>query len=279
MKKRLSISLLIASLVFTGCATRRMPDGHQEQMKDLMAEFYRNLEIAQWLAWYDDIAWISSDAVMEQDAGRISQLGAEWFVYEKDGIPHAVYGKYEPETDIYNTVFHFRINGSDDIELLDTPVEASLGLKYARALHQSATRLIERIPDIPVLMNHYVRTRESGNIEVWYLPAGQSDGCLVYGVEVCFTYSGQSGNLVAEHILNRGFLGLYPKDLPEGEPLYIGDGSYDVPSIGEIFFVTAYASRLDKPDVVYIQSKNYLSTRMVWDGIARWIHGEWHEDE
>lgn len=256
-----------------------MPDGHQEQMKDLMAEFYRNLEIAQWLAWYEYIAWISSDAVMEQDAGRISQLGAEWFVYEQDGIPYAVYGKYEPATDIYNTVFHFRINGSDDIELLDTPVETSLGFKYARALHQSATRLNERIPDIPVMMNHYVRTRESGNIEVWYLPAGQSDGCLVYGVEVCFTYNGQSGNLVAEHVLNRGFLGFYPKDLPEGETLCIGDGSNDVPSIGEIFFVTVNASRLDKLEQVYIRSKNYLSTRVVVDGIARWIHGEWNEEE
>ena len=130
------------------------------------------------------------------------------------------------------------------------------------------------MPELPVALNRYVRVLENGDIEVWYLPGGLPDGTLLYGMEFCFTLLADAQTLKSEHVLNRGLLGVNPAEFPEGETAYIGNGSYEIPSIGEIFFVTMFGKYFDS---IYIESANYLSTRVVVEGESAWIHADLNE--
>ena len=131
MKRFTWFLLLLIVMFVTGCATVPVNEEEVPVNVELMQEFYTNLDVAQWLAWYDYIAWVSSDFITQLDDEKFQLLGEEWFVYQTDDGPRAAFGKYHPDSDVFETIYHLNVNGLDDIVLLDSEVESELGSQLA----------------------------------------------------------------------------------------------------------------------------------------------------
>lgn len=273
MRIRLIKIIVIMATLTIGSLAFAEDEESIKRMGPFVNDFNENLKTATWLHWYDNVAWLSSDAVLEQDKNRIEQLGHEWFVYDSDDTPNAVFGRYDPEKDTYDPVFHFIIDkGTNKALLTNDPVDSSFALCRARALYNAKQELDKTIKEIPVSMNQYIRMLASEELEVWFLP-GSIDNVLIYGVELCFTFDKNGEKLLKKHVLNRGFRGINPD---KTKKINIGNGTYPVPSVGEIFFSLTFERNFEK---IYIASKYYLSSKIDYDGQSAWVHSEIHEAE
>lgn len=108
-------------------------------------DFTKKFEVAQWLVDYDNVAWKTTDVVVQQDKKDLERLGAEWFAFkDKANVWHAVYGKLGDKG--YDVVFHFVMDGAEKITRSDAKIDQAFLDGHARALATCRSKLMATIP-------------------------------------------------------------------------------------------------------------------------------------
>lgn len=260
----ISVLFVLVSLAFAAFGQKK--DGPAFDM----ADFNKKFETAQWLVEYDHVAWKTSDIVMAQDKEELAKLGGEWFCFkDKDGVWHAVYGKYEGSK--YDLVFHFKRDINSNITLTDEKVEALFLDPHARALVTAQKQLNLALKDVDrPRFNQYIRQNADKTFTVWLLPAFQTNGVAVYGGEFTYTID-QTGNKVSkEETYFQGNFRGFKADKPR--EIWLDYIDAEKPSLGAVFFVWYYKSYFTK---IFINNSKSTST-VINDGDQNyfWVHVE-----
>ena len=223
--------------------------------------------IARWLVSYDRVAWASTDLLLEQPEEELAKLTPEWFCYEDDGGWHAVFGHYDPESDQYDALHHFRVDDQFVARAVSEPVPAERALPSARAIRASRPLLEAELSNLRLRMNTYVRASEE-SLEVWYLPAMLDDGRCIAGGEFCFRFDREGKKLLGKEIVRTKFLAFTPG--PEAR-IILSDPGRSSPSMGNLFFAYSHFERFDS---IKIETDRHLSLLGKFDGEFSWIHLE-----
>ena len=173
-----------------GAGTARAQDRPTKGSDFPAAQFDSLDRIAFYLAQYDSFAWHTTDSLSAKldslGPAVMNRLGEEWFAYGKDSVWHAVYGRYHDSTDTYDAVVHYTGSGGR-ITRSAVPFDQSLANRLGRALFISKQHLPKALASANIRFNSYVKVREDRAIDVWFVPAWQSNGWLVYGSEFQYT--------------------------------------------------------------------------------------------
>jgi hypothetical protein len=153
----------------------------------------------------------------------------------------------------------------------DLPAETIL--YYARAIHLSSSKLPEEVATLPVRFNTYVRPLEDARLQIWYLPAWQTDGTMIYGGELCFTLN-ETGTEVlgTDHDYTR-FYGAMPD--PEVDLMVLREEN-DVPSVGDVFFLILAREEFKS---VTIRNRTSNTLLMEHEGEEFWVTVEREDDK
>ncbi len=231
-------------------------------------DFNQKAQIAEWLFEYDMIAWWTSDSVMTEDESEIEQLGSEWFCYkDEDNVWHAFYGKDEDGK--FNLVFHYEVDTSYTVKRTFSEVDTAKLNSYSRAIVNSVKQIESLKDSVNIRFNQYLRYNNNNEIEVWILPAFQSNGTAVFGGEFHYVFD-STGNIMLskEEYYQGGFRGF-----KVGEPREIWLDYTDVekPTLGAVFFVWYYKKYFTK---ISIETSKAISTVYKSDNTYTWIHIE-----
>jgi hypothetical protein len=241
-------------------------DGGDEPAFDYET-FYARLEVATWLKVYDTVAWHTSDLVMQEPPEILEQLGPSWFCLEIDGTWHAVYGSYDPDSDRFTVVLHYAA-GPDGFAPSTESLPRSDLRSFPRALHTVGLRLSPVLVPTDVRFNTYVRRLPDRRIEVWYVPAWQTDGRLVYGTEYRLV-TNKTGSKILEEMVPEPAL---VTDRPDPEaPWFLPNSEAEVPSVGQIFTILVVR---DFVPLAAIRSRDYTTTLIdiPATGGKVWVH-------
>lgn len=232
-----------------------------------IADFNSKIEVAKWLCEYDMIAWWTSDSVINQAPEDIERLGNEWFCFKKDGIWHAVYGKYE--NDLFDQVFHFEVKGKDKVDLITESIDTALTHKYSRALQTANSQLKTLRDTISLRFNQYIRENEDQTISVWILPAFQPNGVAVYGGEFLYTIDPTGTRILNDNSYFRGtFLGF---KTDQSQAIQLDYTETEKPTLGAVFFTWYYKNYFSE---IIINNSLSISTPLKSGQSWTWIHGE-----
>ena len=253
-----------------GCASL-----HQHHEQDILGfpvgPFLANEEIAIWLMKYDWVAWHSSDVVLTEDEDDVSRLGPEWFCLELDDRWHAIFGKYDSAKRDYQVVFHYEY--SDDGEFIHSEVDVPQSTlnAYGRAIHRTGAQLPEDVTGLPIRFNVYVRPLGDDELEVWYLPAVQSDGTLVYGGELRYVVVSADGEIHTQELNYTNFFSAGVSGGAGGEKsLDIVREENEYPSVGDIFFLLMNRNHFED---ITIWNRSFLTRLTGGDGeLEVWLH-------
>lgn len=209
------------------------------------ATFSANEEVANWLIEYDWVAWKASDLVMAEPEEQLARLGPHWFCFRDARGWHALFGRYEAKSNVYQQELHYLRRGDEMVRTADL-VDPALASRYGRALQTARAELPPEITKLPVAFNHYVRPIEGDKLEVWVLPAMQRDQTLVFGGDVRYVLD-SSGAKILERVLNfKEFRAAKPDASLE---LNIDRQENDVPSVGDIFFIQQFGRQFKSVSV------------------------------
>ena len=234
-----------------------------------LAEFNKNVFVAEWLFQYDQIAWRTSDIVMKQSRAEIKRLGGEWFCFQApDKKWHAIYGKYSKNK--FDQVFHYVVNSAFKITRVYTRIDTTIVNSYSRALI-TANKEIKSIKDSArIMFNQYIRKNDDKTFTVWIFPAFQPNRNAVFGGEFIFTID-QHGNQILKN--NSYFLGgfkAFKVDKPR--PIRIEYKETEKPTLGSIFYAWYYKKYFTD---IMIVNKNHMSALVKEDnGTYSWMHLE-----
>ncbi len=229
-------------------------------------EFKAREETARWLVRYDQAAWKSSDLVMQAPRAELERLGAEWYCKEDGRTWDCYYGKYDPGADRYTVVFHYRSTAEQSLRRVDDLPSVDEATPYGRALYRSLQVVPEEMRKATFAFNPFVRKTSTGQIEVWHLPAWQSDGTLVYGGDLCQTLDA-TGTKVLETTFNYSkFRSTKPNAKTD---LRIDNDNLDLASVGNLFFVLAYGSQFKS---VIVVGRRFVTSRPRTDSGEVWMH-------
>jgi hypothetical protein len=237
-----------------------------------IADFNKKFEVVKWLVEYDNVAWKTSDAVMEQDQKDIERLGREWFCIQgKDKKWHAFYGKLIDGK--YDTVFHFVMDADEKILKSEEKFDAELLNKYAAALATSNAKLMGTVPEGSPRFNQYIRQNDNKTFTVWMLPAFQPNGMAVFGGEATYTLDASGLKITKEESYFkkefRGFMAKPPREI------WLNYREMDKPSLEAIFFAWYYKNYFTS---IKIDNAKFVSTPLRTDDGYMWVHVE-KEDE
>ncbi|MCB1036866.1 MAG: hypothetical protein KDD47_23775 [Acidobacteria bacterium] len=257
--------LVALALLLASCAAPYVA-GTGRLMEFPIREFWANDEIARWLHSYDWVAWHSSDLVLQESPEEVSRLGKEWFCFERENRWHAVYGRYEPDSETYQVVFHYVYDAETGFQPADDPAHEELFVAYGRALRNSLDGIPAAVAELGIRFNTYIRPLDDGRLSVWVLPGGQPDGTLIYGGELHFVFDSTGRELLAE---SRNFSDFYAAS-PDAElALEINRQGNEVPSVGDVFFVLNFRDQFES---VTIRTRCFVTRMLEVDGEdAAWV--------
>ena len=230
-----------------------------------ISDFNNKMRVAEWLCYYDQIAWISSDSVMKQDPDEIKKLGADWFCFQKESTWHAVYGKYE--NNIYDLVFHFKVDSTGQLTKTNEKVDPLMLNRFSKALQLANSQLTELRDSIHLRFNQYIRQNEDQTINVWILPAFQPNSVAVYGGEFVYTIDAAATKIIDDHSYFQGEFRGYKID--KDAEIWLNYQELDKPTLGTIFFAWYYKSYFTK---IVINNSKSISTPIESDKSWTWIH-------
>ncbi|MGD9561619.1 MAG: hypothetical protein AB7F88_04390 [Pyrinomonadaceae bacterium] len=264
MKHKIAILFVILFSVFAAFGQKNADGAPQFDM----ADFNKKFEVAKWLVEYDNVAWKTSDVVMQQDKKDLERLGADWFAFkDKNNVWHAVYGKLGEKG--YELVFHFVMDKSEKITKSDAKLDTEFLDAHARALASGRAQLMGSIPEDSPRFNQYIMQNPDRTFSVWLLPAFQTDGVAVYGGEGIYLVDATGRKVLRdESYFQKGFRGF--KASPPRE-IWLNYRELKKPTLGSIFFVWYYKQYFTK---IFIDNESSTST-VVNDGTNNiWVHVE-----
>lgn len=264
MKKLTILTILLTfSLVVFG--QKKLDDKPDFDIVD----FNKKFEVAEWLVRYDYVAWKTTDEVMKQDKKELAKLGAEWFCFQdKNGVWHAVYGKFENEK--YNLVFHFKIGKDSKVVKTDEKVDAEFLNLHAKALQTASKKMYSTFKDDNVpRFNQYIRQNADNTFSVWLFPAFQTNGLAVYGAEYIYTLDKTASIITKDESYKqknfRGFKSSPPREI------WLNYSEIEKPTLFGIFFVWYYKPYFTK---INLETSNSVSSIIKINGSYSWIHVE-----
>lgn len=258
------IFALFAFLVGTGFSQKPSVDVPDFDIVD----FNKKFETAQWLVDYDNVAWKTTDVILQLDKKELERLGQEWFCFQDaDKLWHAVYGKLTAAG--YQLGFHFTMDPSGKIAKSEVKLDQSFLTRHARALSTGRAKLMATVPEGSPTFNQYIKENSDKTFSVWLFPAFQTDGLAAYGGEGIYTID-QSGQKVTkdESYFQLYFRGFKTKPLREVQLNY---SEMKKPSLGAIFFVWYYKSYFTN---ILIDNEKSTSTLVRSDKGYVWVHVE-----
>ena len=229
--------------------------------------FAVNERIANWILAYDRVAWITSDSVMAAPPALRDGLGGEWFCLEQADTWHAVYGRYSADSQRYRIVFHYQGGATSPFVSSKAPLDTLELVAFARALSEARAAFPDTLTATNIRFNQYVRRLPDRSIEVWFLPAQQSNGLIVWGAELRYIYASDGGARLASTVTGSALRGLYPDTT---RTVDINERTRDIPSVGAIFVLLAYKHDFQK---IYVWTSRFLTTLVRGDdGQYVWIN-------
>ncbi len=235
-----------------------------------IADHNEKFKVAEWLVEYDLVAWKTTDELMTQDQKEIEKLGSEWFCFQdKNGLWHAVYGKYADEK--YDLIFHFTMDKNSKITRSTEKIDAEFLNLHARALVKANQQLKIALKDAPApRFNQYIKQNADKTFAVWLLPAFQTDGTAVYGGEFIYTFDQTASKILKDESYFQGaFRGF--KTSPPRE-IWLNYRELEKPTLGAIFFVWYYKPYFTK---IFIDNAKSTSTVIQTDPQNYiWVHVE-----
>jgi hypothetical protein len=228
--------------------------------------FVQNLRIAEWIAQYDRVAWVSSDELAKAPKERRARLGPHWFCYAgKDGW-HAIYGKLSADGKTYDVAFHFLVNKKFEVKELKATAISSEHLAFAHALKAAYAKvMLPTYEKYGVKLNPYAR-RVGKHIEVWYAPSWQQNGDIAFGQTHRLQFSQDGKKLMAHDKWDYKMRHVRPNKEID---LVIGDRTASSPSVGDIFFALYYGNQFK---TVMIRSKTFTTSRIMIGEHGQWVH-------
>ena len=238
--------------------------------RDFPAERFDSVSrTAAYLAAYDRVAWVTSDSVMalmRRDSTVQRNLGAEWFAYLQDSTWHAVYGRYDRTADRYVQVAHFAAGPRERFRQQAAPFDSLLARRYGRALALATGRLPAAATRSGARFNVYVRPAAAGELDLWYLPAWQTNGWLIHGMEFHYRVDASGARIVDSSAVVSPLRGSRPDST---QVIDIVNDERELPTVGQAFFALYYGRYFK---TVYIRSRGFVSTFVNRDGSVAWVH-------
>lgn len=236
------------------------------------AQFDSLDRIAFYLWQYDSFAWATSDKLAAEAAtlgkAKTDRLGSEWFCFKQDSVWHAVYGRYDPKTDTYDAAVHYVSAAGNQIVRADTPFDAGLSNRFGRAIYMTAQRLSQSLRESNIRFNSYVRERADNGIDVWLVPAWQSNGWILYGVEFQYTLD-REGRTVRDSVVRLGNIKGARPDSTATVQLVHADAP-GIPTVAELLFIHLYTKYFAHVRVI---TRDWVSELFQpRGGQAAWIH-------
>lgn len=220
-----------------------------------IAGFSEKLKVAEWLVKYDLVAWKTTDVVMTQDQKELEKLGSEWFCFQdKNGVWHAVYGKYADEK--YEMVFHFTMDKDSKITRTNEKIDAEFLDLHSKALVKANQQLKVALKDAPTpRFNQYIKQNADKTFTVWLLPAFQTDGTAVYGGEFIYTFDQTANKILKDESYFQGAFRGFKTNPPR--EIWLNYRELEKPTLGAIFFVWYYKSYFTN---IFIDNAKFTST-------------------
>lgn len=230
------------------------------------SDFTKKFEVVQWLVEYDNVAWKTTDVVMEQPKAELARLGQEWFCFQdKNKNWHAVYGKLIG--DKFDAVFHLEMDRNQKITRSDAKVDQDFLNKHALALRTGQEKLAATVPDGSPRFNQFIRQNPDKTFSVWLLPAFQTNRMAVYGGEAIYTIDSTGTKILRDEsyfqISFRGLMSEPPREI------WLDYAEMEKPSLGAIFFVWYYKSYFTK---IMLANEKTTSTVVKTPAGYIWAH-------
>jgi len=256
------VSTVLLLLVYCVVGQTSRPSGPAFDIQD----FTKKFEVAEWLVEYDNVAWKTTDVVMEQPKSELARLGQEWFCFQdKNKVWHAVYGKLTGEK--YEAVFHFEMDLNDKITKSTQPIDQDFLNKHAVALRTGRAKLTSTIPEGSPRFNQYIRQNSDKSFSVWLMPAFQPNRTAVFGGEAIYTIDVTGTKILKdESYFQKDFRG-FKTDPPR--EIWLNYSEMDKPSLGAIFFVWYYRQYFTQ---IFIQNAKSTSTAIKTPDGYIWTH-------
>jgi len=267
----LSRALLFAVALSAVCVASAASQPRPRSGSEFPAAAFDSLDKVAFYLWqYDSFAWATSDK-LAAEAERlgpetIKRLGEEWFCFKRDSTWHAVYGRFDEATDRYDAVVHYTSAGKGQIVRSTTFADSALGNRFGRALATTRRHIPVALQKAGVRFNTFVRERDESRIDVWIVPAWQSNGWLVYGVE--FQYSLDApGRIVRDSVVRLGALkGARPDSTATIHLIHADSG---IPTVAEILFLRLYTKYFAH---VRVFTRDWVTELFNTGGQQAWIH-------
>lgn len=235
-----SVAAVVASWLFVsspGDAQSRPQSGEDFPA----AEFDARDRIAFYLWQYDSFAWQTSDRLTSEiqslSKETVGRLGPDWFCFKRDSMWHAVYGRFNDAADRYDAAVHY-VGSHGRITRSTDAVDSDLANRFGRALSLTRRRLPKGLQGSRIRFSSYVREREDGAIDTWFIPSWQANGWILYGVEFQYMLD-RSGRNVTDSIVRLGDIkGMRPDSTASLNLIH--DDAPGIPTIAELLFVRLY---------------------------------------
>jgi hypothetical protein len=167
------------------------PSPSEEQIRE---ETSRNLQTARWMVDYDKVAWATTDLLLKESKETLRNVSPVWFCIEKGGAWYALYGGFRSNS--YEIAACYRRISDEKFEKI-APPEFPDKERFARAVNLTLPEILDTTRRTTVRFNYYVRGEPDG-IDVYYVPAFQTDGKLAYGIQHTF-HLDSTGEKVVSH--------------------------------------------------------------------------------
>jgi len=268
---RLSRAIAISVLLSVTFVASTHAQGRPKSGAEFPAAKFDSLDrIAFYLWQYDSFAWATSDTLAAQlatigsDAAK--RLGEEWFCFKRDSTWHAVYGRFDEAADKYDAVAHYTSTGAGGIVRAPAFADTALANRFGRALVTARHQLPDDIRKSGLRFNSYVRAREDGGIDVWYLPAWQPNGWIVYGAEFQYTLD-VTGRSVRDSVVQVGQLaGVRPNSTAS---VNLRTQAPGVATVAELLFIHLYTKHFAH---VRVFTRDWVTELIRTNGKEAWIH-------
>jgi hypothetical protein len=207
---------LAGALLVTGIARGlgEAPDASSPDAADALplrgaqdrAELERNLQTALWMMAYDRVAWITSELLPKEPKEILAKVSPIWFCLQRDGLWYALYGRLLPGG--YEVAVCYREKAKDAYQKVAPPKFPEVD-RYAMAINLTLSDSQAMTRSTTVRFNDYIRTT-GDRIEVFYLPAFQSDGLLAYGVQYAYVLDAEGQKVIAREMHGSVLIGALP---------------------------------------------------------------------
>jgi hypothetical protein len=144
---------------------------------------------------------------------------------------------------------------------------------YARGLYRSLKAASTEVREAKFNFNQYVRKTATGQIEVWRLPAWQTDGTLVYGGELCQTLDATGATVLDTRFMSSGFHAVTPDRRVD---LWVNNEDSDIASVGNIFLILAYGDQFKS---VLVRGRRFVTSLCKTKDTESWVHVERDESD